>query len=129
MLLSSDDKIEDYIVVEVKSLFILKILDDLKKQIKKHIKTMSHIGYAKEYHLCMYTPDSGRFNRLYDDKIEKLKELKELFEDISTEFKVFIIKANYNKMKDNKKRENSNPYQQLMKDKLEKNKNFKEIKL
>lgn len=132
LILSIQNEInKDYIAIEVKPLTILKegkSFNKLKEQIEKHIKTMRDIyGYAKEYHLCVYTPNDRSFNKLYDAQMEMIKELSKLFEGTPIEFKAFIIKANYNQMDDRGMR-NSNPYQQLMKDKLKYNDNFKEIK-
>ena len=82
--------------------------------------------YPKEYHLCMYTPNESKFRKLVDSEIKNIIEASRMFEKTPIRFKTFIIKANYKQMYDRGMR-NSNPYQQLMKDKLEYGKNFKEI--
>ena len=142
LILRKDDDEKDYIAIEVKS---LNRLDDrkkendsnrkdrftqLKKQIEKQIDTMENkYFYAKEYHLCLYTPNTGAFiKNLYPYQKNMLGELRRLFDSLKMEFKVFLIKANYNQKRDERGRINSNPYQQLMKDKLELGTNFKEIK-
>lgn len=133
LILSIEDmENKDYVAIEVKPLTILKHnrgFNRLKSQIEKHRNTMrDKYIYAKEYHLCVYTPDNNRFNKLKSDQISRIKELSRTLEGTPVEFKAFIIKANYNQMKD-RGMKNSNPYQQLMKDKLEYGKNFKEINI
>lgn len=141
ILSTKNEEDKDYIAIEVKPLTILKKkykskqdetkkygFNKLKEQIEKHIETMRNIyGYAKEYHLCVYTPNDRAFNKLYNDQMEMIRELSKLFEGTPVEFKVFIIKANYSSI-DDRGRGNSNPYQQLMKDELKYGENFKEIK-
>ncbi len=127
----------DYIAIEVKSLNYLDKKGDsngnsftrLKKKIQKHLNYMKrHNDYAKEYHLCIYTPNENVFTKgLYSNQIWMLKELEGLFKDTKVKFKAYMIKANYRQMHD-KGWENSNPYQQLMKDRLVYGHNFKEIK-
>lgn len=119
---------KDYIAIEVKSLLSLKdkSVDDLKKQIEKHKNTMKEVGYAKEYHLCMYTPNEKAFQKLYKWQIDRIKELSQIFEATPVKFKAFLIKANYDQDFDQFMK-NANPYQQLMKDKIEYGHNFKEI--
>lgn len=138
ILSTGDNGNGDYVAIEVKPAIRLdtsgskglKSFDKLKEQIEKHRDTMRDkykYGYAKEYHLCVYTPNNRIFNQLYDDQVKNIVELSKIFENTPVKFKAFIIKANYGQMKD-RGMENSNPYQQLMKDKLEYGKNFKEIK-
>lgn len=132
---------KDYIAIEVKTLNDLKSLKVLSEQIERQLNVMKNTHeFAKEYHLCFYTPNNDMFEGLSSDnnnncnsQKEKIRELSKLFENLPIEkFKVFIIKANYQldmeERKNDKGMKNSNPYQQLMKDKLEYNKNFKEIK-
>ncbi len=133
LILSADNEMKDYVVIEVKSLFVLRETEEmqgfskLKKQLEKHVKTMGRLNkYPKEYHLCMYTPNESKFRKLVDSEIKNIMEASKIFEKTPVRFKTFIIKAKYKQMCDRGMR-NSNPYQQLMKDKLEYGKNFKEI--
>lgn len=128
LVLRAGKNSKDYIAIEVKSLLILneKNIGKLKNQMEKHIRTMKEVGYPKEYHLCMYTPNERMFQNLYNDQISRIKELSKIFENTPIKFKVFLVKANYDQVFDQFMK-NANPYQQLMKDKLEYGYNFKEI--
>ncbi len=138
ILRTTDVNDTDYVAIEVKPLTRLKTntgkrqksFEKLKGQLEKHRDTMKDkykCGHAKEYHFCVYTPDNKMFDNLNKDQVNNIIELSKIFKDTPVKFKAFIIKANYNQMRD-RGMKNDNPYQQLMKDKLEYGKNLKEIK-
>ena len=135
LLLRTENK-EDYILIEVKSFNQLKegyFFNNIKWQINNRIHATKFIkGNALEYHLCLYTPNYSVYKwGLRKEQNKLFKELEDLTgrNNPNIKFKVFMIKANYNQKYDGDKGANSNPYQQLMKDKLELGTNFKEIKL
>lgn len=127
---------DDYIVVEVKSLNYLDRgrISRLRCKIKKQLEALKKFGCPKEYHLCVYTPNKDMFDKLdklSNFKIRELENFREIFKDAGIKFRAFIIKANYNineedRIIDENKRD-SNPYQQLMRDKLVFGKDLKEI--
>ncbi len=129
LLTSEESEGKDYVAIEVKSLPMLtNRFKKLRNQINKQKKAMeSHYGLPSEYHLCFYTSNEFVWeNDLFEQK-ELLEKLREVFRETEIKLKVFLIKANYNQMRDERGRPNSNPYQQLMKDKLKYGLNFKEI--